>query len=54
MNEEITKLQARVKIAYRKMVDPSKRNECALMRVNNYRDMKLEDQVDPSPSIDTS
>lgn len=45
-NEEITKLQSKIKIEYRKMVDP--KNECALMRINNYRENKSEDTIEPA------
>ena len=43
-NEEITKLQSKIKIEYRKMADP--KNECALMRINNYRENKSEDTIE--------
>ena len=51
MNEEIAKIQAKVKIAYRQMQDNNQRNECALMRINNFRDNRPEDMNTSEHSI---
>lgn len=42
-NEEVTKFQSKVKVSYRPAVDSAARNDCALMRVNNYREVRPED-----------
>ena len=39
----MTKLQSKIKIEFRKMPDP--KNECALMRINNHRENKSEDNT---------
>jgi hypothetical protein len=36
-----------VKIAYRAAVDFASKNEVGLMRINNYREQKIEEVVDP-------
>jgi hypothetical protein len=41
-NEELTKLQSRVKIAYRQVTEP--KDECCLMRINNYREVKIDNE----------
>lgn len=38
VNEDINKIQAKVKIAYRAAVDFAQKNEVGLMRINNYRE----------------
>lgn len=51
-NDEVHKIQSKVKIAYRPQIDNAVRNECALLRVNNHREPRLED-VDPNNSIES-
>ena len=46
INDDINKIQSKVKLAYRPQIDPTKTNEVGLMRVNNYREPKLDDNVD--------
>jgi hypothetical protein len=36
------------------MPDVNKRNECALMRVNNYRETNIENTVEPNFSADSA
>ncbi len=43
VNEELQKIQAKVKIGYRPHPEPSSREEVALMRLNNYREPKPEE-----------
>lgn len=49
-------MQAKVKIAYRAAIDNAQRNDCALMRVNNYREARVEDGSDPlaNNSVDST
>lgn len=42
-NEEVSKIQSKVRIAFRPMQDVVGRGECALMRVNNFREAKLDE-----------
>jgi len=52
-NEEVSKIQSKVKIAFRPMQDVLNRGECALMRVNNFRDAKLDETaLDQNASVE--
>ena len=42
-NEEVAKFQSKIKVSYRAAMDSAARNDCALMRVNNYREVRPED-----------
>ena len=51
-NEEVLKIQSKVKISYRPPPDNAALNECALMRVNNFREQKA-DEADPNASVES-
>lgn len=53
-NDEVVKFQSKVKIAYRAAVDNQTRNECALMRVNNYREQRPEDATAAAAELNQS
>lgn len=52
-NEEVQRIQSKVKISYRLPVDNASLNECALLRINNYREQKPED-ADPNASVESA
>jgi ABC-type Fe3+ transport system substrate-binding protein len=52
-NDEVNKIQQKVKIQFRAMQDVINRGECALMRVNNYRDTKVDDIQDHNASVES-
>ncbi len=52
-NEEVHKFQSKVKINYRPVPDPATLNECALMRVNNHREVKPEEVLDINQSLES-
>ena len=52
-NEEVLKFQSKVKINYRPIPEPNSQQECALMRVNNYREQKLEEITEINQSLES-
>lgn len=51
-NDDVHRIQSKVKIAYRGLIDNANKNECALMRVNNHREPRIDD-LDPNNSIES-